>query len=151
MKDARLPVSSGFLRGRLFGLVLVSGSRFVRTTVRGSEFFFDLFSDAAFACVIGNVPALAFELNRRRRKLFLKHAAAFPATLWLFVGRAHQYFEMRAAFLASIFVNWHTLAVSRLYESVRGQQVTLGRANNFLQLPTLFVMIAPSTKLSPAT
>src|ERR1051326_4999286 len=105
MKAARLPVSSGFLRGPLFGLFLVSGSRFVRTTIRRRQFFLDLFGDAAFARVIGNVPAFALELNRRRRKLLLKRAATLPAALRLFVGRAHQHFKMRAAFLTSIFVD----------------------------------------------
>ena len=117
MRDAGVAVSLGlvgFLRGRRLCFILIATGRLVRTAVRRGKFLFDLFGYAALARVVGNVPALAFELNRRRRKLFLKHAAAFPATLWLFVGRAHQYFEMRAAFLASIFVNWHTFAVESI-------------------------------------
>src|SRR5690242_13026205 len=110
MKNEGVPVSSafvGFLRGRLFGLILVSSSRFVRAAVRGREFLFDFFSHTAFARVVGNVPAFALELNRRLRKLFLKRTATFPATLRLLFGRAHQHFKMRIAFLASIFVDWH--------------------------------------------
>jgi hypothetical protein len=110
MKDAGCPVSSrliGFLRGRLFGFVFVSACRFVRATVGRRQFLFDLFGDAALPRVISDVPAFTFELNRRRGKLFLKRAATLSATLRLLVRRAHEHFEMRAAFLASIFVNWH--------------------------------------------
>ena len=117
MKDAGVAVSLGlvgFLRGRLLGFIFIATGRLVRTSVRRGKFLFDLFGYAALARVVSNVPTLAFELNRRRRKLFLKRAAAFPATFWRFVGRAHQYFEMRATFLASIFVNWHTFAVESI-------------------------------------
>jgi hypothetical protein len=117
MKDAGVAVSLGlvgFLRGRLLCFILIATGRLVRTTVHRGKFLFDLFCYAALPRVVSDVPTLAFELNRRRGKLFLKRAAAFAATLWRFVGRAHQYFEMRAAFLASIFVNWHTFAVESI-------------------------------------
>src|SRR5262245_877855 len=111
MKDAGVPVSLsliGFLRGRLLCFVLVATSRLVRTAVRRGKLLFDLLGYTALARVVSDVPAFAFELNRRWRKLLLQPAAAFPATFWLFVGRAHEHFEVRAALLASIFVNWHT-------------------------------------------
>src|SRR5215813_4539752 len=122
MKDAGRPVSSafvGFLRGRLFTLVFFANRGFVSSAVRGREFLLDLFRNAALARVIGNVPALALELNRRRGKLLLKRAAAFAAAFRLLVRGAHQDFEMCATFFASIFVNWHDGSGSiRLYECV---------------------------------
>jgi hypothetical protein len=76
---------SVFFAGVFFDLSLSPLAGLSALLSEEEEFFLNLFSDTAFARVIGNVPALAFELNRRRRESFSSAPPHFRHTHGLLV------------------------------------------------------------------